>query len=85
MRVRPRIYATVSAITTDIYARKLYDRKTSPNQPSLSAKGNVFLKQLDVAERVIDGSSDFVSFIREPPKKLPKPTPKVVSARPVTF
>ncbi len=31
------------------------------------------------------GTSLSVSFISEPPKKLPKPTPKVVMARPVTF
>ena len=33
----------------------------------------------------MEGTSLSVSFIREPPKKLPKPTPKVVMARPVTF
>ena len=33
----------------------------------------------------MDGTSLSTSLIREPPKKLPKPTPKVVMARPVTF
>ena len=33
----------------------------------------------------MEGTSLFTSLIREPPKKLPKPTPKVVMARPVTF
>ena len=33
----------------------------------------------------IDGTSLLTSLIRDPPKKLPKPTPKVVIARPVTF
>ena len=36
-------------------------------------------------ERAIEGTSLEVSLIREPPKKFPKPTPKVVIARPVTF
>ena len=34
---------------------------------------------------MIEGSSLPESLISDPPKKLPKPTPKVVSARPVTF
>ena len=34
---------------------------------------------------MIEGSSLPESLIRDPPKKLPKPTPKVVRARPVTF
>ena len=33
----------------------------------------------------MEGTSLFTSLIRDPPKKLPKPTPKVVIARPVTF
>ena len=33
----------------------------------------------------MEGTSLFTNLIREPPKKLPKPTPKVVMARPVTF
>ena len=33
----------------------------------------------------MEGTSLPVSLIREPPKKLPKPTPKVVMERPVTF
>ena len=34
---------------------------------------------------MMDGRLLPESFISEPPKKLPKPTPKVVRARPVTF
>ena len=34
---------------------------------------------------MMEGSSLPESLISDPPKKLPKPTPKVVSARPVTF
>ena len=33
----------------------------------------------------MEGTSLPVSLMREPPKKLPTPTPKVVMARPVTF
>ena len=33
----------------------------------------------------MDGTSDPVSLINDPPKKFPNPTPKVVIARPVTF
>ena len=33
----------------------------------------------------MDGTWAPVSLMSEPPKKLPKPTPKVVMARPVTF
>ena len=33
----------------------------------------------------MEGTSLLVSLMREPPKKLPTPTPKVVMARPVTF
>ena len=33
----------------------------------------------------MEGTSLPVSLIREPPKKLPMPTPKVVMVRPVTF
>ena len=33
----------------------------------------------------MEGTSLFTNLIRDPPKKLPKPTPKVVIARPVTF
>ena len=47
--------------------------------------GSALRKQLLVSVRMIEGSSLPESFMREPPKKLPKPTPKVVSARPVTF
>ena len=36
-------------------------------------------------ESAIEGTSEPVSLMREPPKKLPKPMPKVVIARPVTF
>ena len=57
----------------------------SPNHPSLSAKGSFVLKTVLVAESAIDGTSDLTSLIREPPKKLPIPIPKVVRARPVTF
>ena len=39
----------------------------------------------DVFVSVIEGMSLSVSFISEPPKKLPIPIPKVVRARPVTF
>ncbi len=42
-------------------------------------------KAFEVALRAIEGTSEPVSLIREPPKKLPKPTPKVVMASPVTF
>ena len=38
-----------------------------------------------VALNAIEGTSVSRSLMREPPKKLPKPTPNVVSARPVTF
>ena len=38
-----------------------------------------------VVESAMDGTSLPVSLINEPPKKLPKPMPKVVSARPATF
>ena len=51
----------------------------------VSAKGNVALKKLLVVVNVIEGTSESTSLISEPPKKLPKPTPKVVIARPVTF
>ena len=33
----------------------------------------------------MDGTELPVSFMRDPPKKFPTPTPKVVMARPVTF
>ena len=33
----------------------------------------------------MEGTSLPVSFMSDPPKKLPKPTPNVVMARPVTF
>ena len=33
----------------------------------------------------MDGTSLPVSLMSEPPKKLPTPTPNVVSARPITF
>ena len=33
----------------------------------------------------MEGTSAPESLIKLPPKKLPKPTPKVVIARPVTF
>ncbi len=56
-----------------------------PNQPSLSAKGSFAQKKALVAPREIDAVSLPVSFTSEAPKKFPKPTPKVVSARPVTF
>ena len=56
-----------------------------PITPSFSAKGKLVRKALLVAVRMIEGSSLPESLIREPPMKLPKPTPKVVSARPVTF
>ena len=49
------------------------------------AKGSALAKHALVLERAIDGTSLPVSLIREPPKKLPKPTPNVVIARPVTF
>ncbi len=47
--------------------------------------GRAFLNTLEVALRAMEGTSAPVSLMREPPKKLPKPTPKVVMARPVTF
>ena len=56
-----------------------------PNQPRSAAKGRDFLKQALVADRAMEGTSAPESLMREPPKKLPKPTPKVVMARPVTF
>ena len=56
-----------------------------PNQPSSDAKGRERLKYELVAESAMDGTSLPVSLMSEPPKKLPKPTPKVVMARPVTF
>ena len=57
----------------------------SPNQPSLSAKGNWVLKAELVLESAIDGTSESTNLINEPPKKLPIPIPNVVRARPVTF
>ena len=73
------------AIAIATYVMKLYDRSSLPTTPALLANGRVALKALLVAERAIDGTSLPVSLIREPPKKLPKPTPNVVIARPVTF
>ena len=43
------------------------------------------MKKALVADRAMFGTSLPVSLMSEPPKKLPKPTPKVVMARPVTF
>ena len=57
----------------------------SPSAPRLSAKGSLAVKYELVAVRASEGTSLSVSFMSEPPKKLPKPTPKVVMARPVTF
>ena len=47
--------------------------------------GSVVLKQILVLVRAMEGTLLPVSLMREPPKKLPTPTPKVVMARPVTF
>ncbi len=49
------------------------------------AKGSFFEKYELVAERAIEGTSAPDNLISEPPKKLPKPIPNVVMARPVTF
>ena len=51
----------------------------------MSAPGTAVLKKLLVVVRATDGTSLPVSLMSEPPKKLPKPVPNVVSARPVTF
>ena len=51
----------------------------------LSPAGRWRRKMFEVLVRMMEGSSLPESLMSEPPKKLPKPTPKVVSARPVTF
>ena len=56
-----------------------------PKSPREPAKGSVFLKTALVLVNATEGTSLPVNLISEPPKKLPKPTPKVVIARPVTF
>ena len=56
-----------------------------PNQPSLPENGSDALKKALVRERAMDGTSAPESLMSDPPKKLPKPTPNVVMARPVTF
>ena len=49
------------------------------------ANGSEAAKKRFVFDRTMLGTSLPVSLMRLPPKKLPKPTPKVVMARPVTF
>ena len=83
MRLRKNEHAI--AIIIAAYARNPYERKSLPNQPVLSAPGRVVLKKPLVVVRATEGTSEPVILIREPPKKLPKPVPKVVSAKPVTF
>ena len=56
-----------------------------PNHPVVFANGRQVRNALLVFDRAMDGTSLPVSLMREPPKKFPKPTPKVVMARPVTF
>ena len=50
-----------------------------------AAKGSVFLYAPAMSTSARYGTSLFTTLMSEPPKKLPKPTPKVVMARPVTF
>ena len=76
---------SLCALHSDQDIVKAVEKNTVPTQPRLSAKGSLALKQLLVADRAMEGTSLPVSFIKDPPKKLPKPTPKVVMARPVTF
>ena len=68
-----------------VYARKPYENSSFPITPALSANGSVFWKHPEVARSEMDGTSDPVSLISDPPKKFPNPTPKVVIVRPVTF
>ena len=55
-----------------------------PKRPRLSAKGSFVLYARPVLMREMEPLSP-KKLSSEPPKKLPTPTPKVVSARPVTF
>ena len=79
------MYAVKIAMMIATYVMKLYENSNSPTTPALPANGSVVLKALLVADSVIEGTSAPVSLMMEPPKKLPKPTPKVVIASPVTF
>ena len=70
-------------VNHDIYTYS--PNKATKNTPNLSAIGSVFLKQFEVEDSARNGMSAPESLTKEPPKKLPKPTPNVVMARPVTF
>ena len=83
-RVWLRNQLAASAMKIARYARNPNDRKVSPNSPSLLAKGSVALKHAPVRLSAMEPPSPN-SEESEPPKKLPTPTPNVVSARPVTF
>ena len=72
------------AMIIAVYARKPKERNVSPKSPSFDAKGRAALYALPVARSEMEPVS-LKSLSNEPPKKLPIPMPKVVSARPVTF
>ena len=63
------------------YVKNPYERKILPNQPVVSAIGSFFVKKALVLVRATEGISLPVILTREEPKKLPKPTPKVICSK----